>query len=81
MLQTYYDINKKDKFEQFFHDTWILKNPTGERAKYMILYFNFSAITKDKDKVQEDFNQYCIFIVFPNKLWLFLVGSCIPCYG
>ena len=58
-LQSYYDINKSDRFEEFYRDTWILENPTEERAKYMILYFNFSEVTKAKDKIQEDFNNYC----------------------
>ncbi len=58
-LQSYYDIKKEDRFEEFYHDTWILENPTEERAKYMVLYLNFSVITKEKDKVQENFNFYC----------------------
>ena len=58
-LQAYYDIKYKDKFEEMYRDTWILNNPTEERAKYLTLYFNFSAILKDKDKVQYDFNRYC----------------------
>ncbi len=58
-LQAYYDIKYKDKFEDMYRDTWILNNPTEERAKYLTLYFNFSAILKDKDKVQYDFNRYC----------------------
>ncbi|SLM27879.1 conserved hypothetical protein [Desulfamplus magnetovallimortis] len=59
MLHTYYDIKKRDNFEKFFHNTWILNNPTPERGQYMILYFNFSVITKDKANVQNDFNHYC----------------------
>lgn len=62
-LQSYYDISKKDRFAEFYRDTWILENPTAERAQYLILYFNFSAVIKDKDKVQEDFNQYCIKVI------------------
>ena len=58
-LHSYYDINKKDRFEEFYRETYILKNPTDEQGKYMILYFNFSEIIKDKDKVQDDFNKYC----------------------
>ncbi|MBP7564080.1 MAG: AAA family ATPase, partial [Candidatus Cloacimonetes bacterium] len=58
-LQSYYDIKKKDRFAEFYHDTWILEHPTEERAKYMVLYFNFSAILKEKEKIQEDFNRYC----------------------
>ena len=59
-LQSYYDINKADRFEEFYQDTWILENPTEERAKYLILYFNFSGISKDKDLVQKNFNDYCV---------------------
>ncbi len=59
MLHSYYDIAKRDRFEEFFRDTWILNNPTPERARYMVLDFNFSAVIKDKDKVQDDFNKYC----------------------
>ncbi len=60
MLETYYDISKKDRFEEFYHDTWILQNPTEEQGKYLILSFNFSEVTKEKDKVQDDFNNYCM---------------------
>jgi len=59
MLHTYYDIRKRDNFEKFFHNTWIFNNPTVERGKHMILEFNFSAVIKEKDKVQDDFNDYC----------------------
>ncbi len=59
MLESYYDIKKKDRFEEFYRDTWILQNPTEDRAKYLMLTFNFSEVTKEKDKVQEDFNKYC----------------------
>jgi len=62
-LQSYYDIKKKDKFEEFYKDTWILKNPTENRAKYLVMYFNFSAILKEKDKVQDDFNKYCLKVI------------------
>ncbi len=60
MLQSYYDIQKEHQFHNFFRETWILDNPTPERARYMVLDFNFSVITKDKDKVQDDFNKYCM---------------------
>ncbi|MBP7564222.1 MAG: AAA family ATPase [Candidatus Cloacimonetes bacterium] len=58
-LQSYYDIKKNERFEEFYKDTWILNNPTEDRAKYLVLYFNFSAVLKEKDKVQDDFNRYC----------------------
>ncbi len=62
-LQSYYDIKKAERFEEFYKDTWILQNPTEERAKYMVMYFNFSAILKEKDKVQNDFNNYCLKVI------------------
>ncbi len=62
-LHAYYDIQYKDRFEELFRDTRILENPTEERAKYLVMYFNFSAILKEKDKVQEDFNNYCLIVI------------------
>ena len=62
-LQSYYDIKKNERFEEFYKDTWILNNPTEDRAKYLVLYFNFSAVLKDKDKVQDDFNNYCLIVL------------------
>ena len=62
-LQTYYEIKKKDLFEEFYRETWILENPTEDRAKYLVMYFNFSLILKEKDKVQEDFNSYCLLVI------------------
>jgi len=59
-LQAYYDMKYKDRFEELYRDTWILQNPTDERGKYLALYFNFSAVLKEKDKVQDDFNKYCM---------------------
>ena len=62
-LHAYYDIQYKDRFEELFRDTWILQNPTEERGKYLVMYFNFSAILKEKDKVQDDFNKYCLKVI------------------
>ena len=36
-LHSYYDINKRDRFDDFYKDTWILDNPTPERGRYMVL--------------------------------------------
>ena len=43
-LENYYDINKRDKFEKLFGNTYIGKNPTKLRNSYYILKFNFSGI-------------------------------------
>ena len=44
ILENYYDINKKEKFENLYGETYIGKNPTELRNKYHILRFNFSGI-------------------------------------
>ena len=44
VLENYYDISKKDKFENLFKDTYIGKNPTKQKNSYHILKFNFSGI-------------------------------------
>ena len=46
-LECYYDINKKDKFDELFKNTYIGKNPTPNRNKYCILRFNFSGISTE----------------------------------
>ncbi len=62
-LHSYYDINRKDRFEEFYQNTWILENPTESRGKYMIMFFNFSAVSKDKNKVQGSFNSHCVNVI------------------
>lgn len=41
MLQNYYDVNQKDKFEQLFGDLYIGKHPTPERNSYLVLKLDF----------------------------------------
>lgn len=47
MLQHYYDILAKDKFEALFGDLYIGKHPTRDRNSYLVLYLNFSGIVGD----------------------------------
>ena len=63
MLREYYDIHAQDRFEQEFKDTWIYNNPTPERGKYQILYFSFSRIDGDLNKLEQIFNQYCCNVI------------------
>ena len=44
VLENYYDIKKKEKFEELFKETYIGKKPTKLRNSYNILKFNFSGI-------------------------------------
>ena len=58
ILEAYYDVAYADQFEFFFAGTDIGANPTEERGKYLVLKFDFSAVSKDASKVQADFNDY-----------------------
>ena len=58
ILEAYYDVRYAERFDEFFAGTDIGANPTDERGKYLILRFDFSAVTKDAPKVQGDFNDY-----------------------
>ncbi len=43
-LECYYDVNKKNKFNELFGNTYIGKNPTPLKNSYYILRFDFSGI-------------------------------------
>lgn len=60
VLENYYDINKKDKFESLFGDTYIGKNPTDRKNDYYILKFNFSSlITDTEENLIDSFSKEC----------------------
>lgn len=44
MLENYYDVAKKDEFEEIFGNLKIGKNPTKLRNSYFILKFDFSCV-------------------------------------
>ena len=58
MLHAYYDVNFADRFEEFFSGTDIGAHPTEERGKYLVLYFDFSAVSKNPAEVQVKFDRY-----------------------
>ena len=58
MLHAYYDVNFADRFEEFFGGTDIGANPTDERGRYLVLYFDFSAVSNEATEVQRKFNTY-----------------------
>jgi hypothetical protein len=58
LLQYYYDINKKDQFNELFKDTFIGQNPTPKKNKYLTIAFNFSMVDPSFDRVKEDFQSY-----------------------
>ena len=62
-LQAYYDINYEQRFEQLFSGTDIGSNPTPEHNKYLILYFNFSAVDKAISRVEASFDAYASTLI------------------
>ncbi|HLP47081.1 MAG TPA: AAA family ATPase [Candidatus Kapabacteria bacterium] len=58
ILEAYYDIEFKDRFDSFFSDTAIHQSPTKEKNCYMVLKLNFSAVTPDISRVEENFIDY-----------------------
>ncbi len=55
IMETYYDISKKDRFDLFYKGTQIHQNPTGERNSYLILKFNFSAVDPHPERIEASF--------------------------
>ncbi|MCX6579957.1 MAG: AAA family ATPase [Candidatus Aminicenantes bacterium] len=58
ILEAYYDIFFKDRFDFLFSGTDIHRNPTTEKNSYMVLKLNFSAVSPDISRVEEAFLHY-----------------------
>jgi len=66
-LETYYDINWRERFDFFFQGTAIRKTPTSAKSSYMILKLDFSAVDSDISLVEDAFfnhvkNTACFFL-------------------
>ena len=59
MLQNYYDVNQKDKFEQLFGDLYIGKHPTPERNSYLVLNLDFSVVAAGIDDYKDGLDATC----------------------
>jgi len=58
LLQYYYDINRKDVFDDLFKNTYVGQNPTSNKNSYLTIAFNFSMVNPLNKIVQEDFDSY-----------------------
>ncbi len=58
VMEAYYDVFYKDRFETFFKETWIYKQPTREKNNYLILSFNFSAVEPEPEKMEASFHNH-----------------------
>ena len=59
MLECYYDINKKDKFEEIFGKLYIGENPTPEHNKYLIIHLNFAEVSAGLDDYKRGLDAHC----------------------
>ena len=59
MLENYYDINKKDKFEEIFGKLYIGQNPTPEHSTYLIIHLNFAEVAAGLDDYKEGLDNHC----------------------
>ncbi|MCP5499493.1 MAG: AAA family ATPase [Leptospiraceae bacterium] len=59
-LASYYDILKKNRFEDLFGNLYIGKHPTPRRNSYLILRLDFSKIQPGKtvEEIESSFNDY-----------------------
>ena len=59
VLQHYYDIRTKDKFDDLFGNLYIGKHPTPSRNSYLVLYLNFSGIISELNNYRKGLDAYC----------------------
>lgn len=59
MLMTYYDINTKDQFLDYFGNLKIGLNPTEWANKFVVISLDFSQVGGDAETLEHDFTQYC----------------------
>ena len=59
ILQHYYDIKTRDKFDALFGNLYIGQHPTPERNSYLVLYLNFSGISGDLNDYRKGLDEHC----------------------
>lgn len=59
MLQHYYDVRTRDKFDALFGDLHIGKHPTRDRNSYLVLYLNFSGISGELHNYRQGLDAHC----------------------
>ena len=59
MLESYYDRNQADDFERVFGGMDIYRQPTPNRARYVVVRFNFSTFGYNPANLEREFDEYC----------------------
>ncbi len=63
MMSAYYDILQKDRFEELFGGLWIGSNPTDQRNRFQMIYFDFSKAGASLERLEENFDAYCSIVL------------------
>lgn len=65
MMRTYYDLLQRDNFGKYFGDLWIGSQPTEQRNRFQVLFFDFSKAgwSGPETNLIHSFNQYCSIVV------------------
>ena len=63
MLETYYSVDYRERFDELFSGLYIGQHPTPLRNKYLTLRFNFSEVTSNPDEVERSFKAYCCMVI------------------
>jgi hypothetical protein len=48
MLEHYYDVGKRDRFDALFGGLWVHEHPTAEQGAYLVLALDFSSVATDR---------------------------------
>jgi hypothetical protein len=59
MLQHYYDVLKKDKFESLYGGLYIGQHPTDERNSYLIIHLNFAVVNAELNNYRKSLDAHC----------------------
>ena len=59
LLESYYDRNQANDFERVFGGMDIGRLPTPNRARYVVLRFNFSTFGNVPENLEREFDEYC----------------------
>ncbi|MFH0926109.1 MAG: AAA family ATPase [bacterium] len=71
LLECYYDIKKKDRFDELFGDLYIGQNPTPEKNKYLVMRLDFSKI---EAKLDAKFIEERFLVAFKSGINEFLTS-------
>jgi hypothetical protein len=47
MLEHYYDVGRRDRFDALFGELWVHQHPTVEQGSYLVLTLDFSRVATD----------------------------------